>query len=145
MQQVFGEVAGPLGIAGEFGDCHMVCEVGQQHVGPALDSPPQSIELLGIASIDRAAVGQQGERSPPGFEVAGWYAVLVPANTPPAVVTRLNTELLAILKLPEVRDRLAADGSEAVGSTPQQLAERIRLEIVKWGKVVRAANIPIEG
>jgi tripartite-type tricarboxylate transporter receptor subunit TctC len=80
-----------------------------------------------------------------GFEVAGWYAILVPANTPASVVTRLNTEILAILKLAEVRQRLAADGSEAVGSTPQQLAERIQLDIVKWGKVVKAANIPIEG
>jgi tripartite-type tricarboxylate transporter receptor subunit TctC len=80
----------------------------------------------------------------PGFEVSGWYAILVPANTPAAIVARLNTELLSILKLPEVRERLAADGSEAVGSTPQQLADRMKLEMVKWAKVVKAAGIQPE-
>jgi len=103
---------------------------------------------LAVTGTQRTAlfpgVPTVAESGVPGFEVSGWYAILAPANTPAPVVTRLNTELLAILRLPEVRERLSADGSEAVGSTPQQLADRMKLEVVKWAKVVKAAGIPAE-
>ena len=104
---------------------------------------------LAVSGLQRSPllpdVPTVAESGVPGFEVSGWYAILAPVNTPAAVVTRLNTEIVAILKTAEVRERLAADGSEAVGSTPQQLAERMRLEVAKWAKVVKAANIPPEG
>lgn len=80
----------------------------------------------------------------PGFEVSGWYGILAPANTPAAIVTRLNSEIVAILRSPEMRERLAADGSEAVGGTPQQFGDQLRSEIAKWGKVVSAAGIKPE-
>jgi tripartite-type tricarboxylate transporter receptor subunit TctC len=80
----------------------------------------------------------------PGFEVSGWYGILAPANTPAAVVIRLNSEMVAILQSPEMRERLAADGSEAVGSSPQQFGDQLKSEIAKWGKVVSAAGIQPE-
>lgn len=76
-----------------------------------------------------------------GYEVAGWYGVLAPANTPQPIIMKLNREIVRILQTQEMKDRLAADGSEAVGSTPAQFHAHIKAEIGKWSKVVREANI----
>jgi tripartite-type tricarboxylate transporter receptor subunit TctC len=79
-----------------------------------------------------------------GYEAAAWHGWLAPAGTPPAIVNRLQTEIAAILKLPEVRERLARDGLEAIGSTPEQFAAFIRADISKWGMVVQEAGIKLE-
>lgn len=79
-----------------------------------------------------------------GYEATAWHGWLAPAGTPPAVIARLHAEIVAILKLPAVRERLARDGIEAVGNTPEQFAAHIRAEIDKWGKVVREAGIKLE-
>ena len=80
----------------------------------------------------------------PGYEATAWHGWLAPAGTPPAVINRIQTEVAAILKRPEVRERLARDSIEAVGNTPDQFALHIRAEIEKWGKVVRDAGIKLE-
>ena len=80
----------------------------------------------------------------PGYEATAWHGWLAPAGTPAPIVNRLQSEVAAILKLPELRERLARDGIEAVGSTPEQFAAHIRHEIDKWGKVVRDAGIKLE-
>jgi len=80
----------------------------------------------------------------PGYEATAWHGWLAPAGTPPAVINRIQAEVVAILKLPEVRERLSRDGIDAVGSTPEQFAAHIRAEIEKWGKVVRDAGIKLE-
>ncbi len=80
----------------------------------------------------------------PGFDVSGWYGILGPASLPAPVTGRLNSEIAAILKTPEIRERLAADGSEAVGSTPDAFAAHLKTEVAKWGKVVKAAGIKQE-
>jgi tripartite-type tricarboxylate transporter receptor subunit TctC len=101
---------------------------------------------LAVSGAKRLAIAPEfptiAESGVPGYEVSGWYGILAPAGTPAPIVTRLNTEIVAILRSPELKERLAADGSEAVGSTPQELADHIRREIEKWGKVVKAAKIP---
>jgi len=61
-----------------------------------------------------------------GYEVAGWYGVLAPAKTPRPIIDKLNTEIVRILHSPDVQNRLAADGSEAVGSTPEQFGNHIK-------------------
>ena len=76
-----------------------------------------------------------------GYESATWYGVLAPAKTPPAIVKQLNAEIVGVLKQPEVRDRIAKDGAEPVGSTPEEFGAYMRSEIAKWGKVIRAAKI----
>jgi tripartite-type tricarboxylate transporter receptor subunit TctC len=76
-----------------------------------------------------------------GYEVAGWYGVLAPTKTPRPIIDKLNAEIVRILHSPDVQGRLAADGSEAVGNTPEQFAAHIKSELVKWSKVVRDANI----
>jgi tripartite-type tricarboxylate transporter receptor subunit TctC len=76
----------------------------------------------------------------PGAEATSWTGVLAPAGTPPAVLTRLHAEFTKVLKDPEIQTRLSADGAVPVGSTPQQFAQYIRSELVKWGKVVKASG-----
>ena len=80
----------------------------------------------------------------PGYEATAWHGWLAPAGTPVAIVNRLHSEVAAILRLPDIRERLARDGIEAVGSTPEQFAAYLRAEVDKWGKVVRDAGIRLE-
>jgi len=80
----------------------------------------------------------------PGFEANTWHGVVAPAGTPAAIVARLNREIVAILHLPEVVERLSAQGAEAVGSTPEEFAAYIRSETVKWAKVVRESGAKAE-
>jgi tripartite-type tricarboxylate transporter receptor subunit TctC len=70
--------------------------------------------------------------------------VLAPAGTPPAIVTRLNTEILRALKLPDVKERLEYVGFEIVGSTPAAFGAYIKSEIIKWAPVVKAAGVKPE-
>lgn len=79
-----------------------------------------------------------------GYEVAGWYGVLAPARTPRAIIDKLNAQIVRILHSPDVQNRLAADGSEAVGSTPEQFGAHIKAEIAKWHKVIQDAGIKAE-
>jgi tripartite-type tricarboxylate transporter receptor subunit TctC len=79
-----------------------------------------------------------------GFQVVGWYGLLAPAGTPQAIVSRLNADMAATLKAPDVRQKLAAAGLEVETSTPQGFADFMRAEIAKYSKVVKAANIKVE-
>ena len=100
---------------------------------------------LAVSGAKRLAVAPEFPtvaESIPGFEVSGWYGILAPAGTPAPVVARLNAEIVAILRSVDLKERLAADGSEAVGSTPQEFADHLRREIAKWAKVVKAAHVP---
>ncbi len=103
------------------------------------------LRALAVSSIKRAQVAPGvptvAESGFPGYDVSGWYGILAPAKTPADIITRLNTEIVTILRSPAAIERLAADGSEAVGSTPEQFAAHIKSEIAKWGKVVKAAGI----
>jgi tripartite-type tricarboxylate transporter receptor subunit TctC len=80
----------------------------------------------------------------PKFEATAWYGVLAPAGTAPAIVTRLNTEILRALKLPDVKERLEYVGFEIVGSTPAAFGAYIKSEIIKWAPVVKAAGVKPE-
>jgi tripartite-type tricarboxylate transporter receptor subunit TctC len=75
------------------------------------------------------------------FDVTTWYGVLAPAGTPRAIVTRLNAEIVAVMQSPEMKERLATMATEPMSSTPEEFADLIRREIVKWGKVVRTAGL----
>ncbi len=84
------------------------------------------------------------EAGVPGYEVILWHGILAPANTPRKIITKLHAEIANILKSREVHEKLAADGVEPVGSTPEQFAAFIKAEIDKWGKVVKSAGIRVE-
>jgi tripartite-type tricarboxylate transporter receptor subunit TctC len=80
----------------------------------------------------------------PEFESDNWYAFFVPAGTPQDIVAKLNGEILKALKAPDVIDYLSHDGADPVGSTPAELAANYRREIVKYAKLIKAANIQPE-
>jgi tripartite-type tricarboxylate transporter receptor subunit TctC len=80
----------------------------------------------------------------PGYEAIQWYGILAPAGTSRDIVGKLQAEIARILVLPEVKDRLAADGADAVGSRPDEFAAYIRAELAKWGKVVKTGSIKLE-
>jgi tripartite-type tricarboxylate transporter receptor subunit TctC len=76
----------------------------------------------------------------PGYEASGWYGAFAPAATPRDIINRLNTEMNRAMKMPDVIQRLAGDGVEAVGTTPEQFAAYLKQEVAKWGKVVKASG-----
>ena len=75
------------------------------------------------------------------FEFSSEFGLLMPANTPREIITRLNGELAKILRLPDVRERLASQGAEPVGNTPEEYAASIKIDLARWAKVVAAAGI----
>jgi tripartite-type tricarboxylate transporter receptor subunit TctC len=80
----------------------------------------------------------------PGFEVDNWYAMFLPAGTPPAVVTKLNAEIRKALASAEVREFMAREGAEPVGSSPQELSAYFKREVTKYADVIRKAQIEIQ-
>ena len=84
------------------------------------------------------------ESGMPGFEVGAWQGLMVPAKTPPAIVQQLNAELLKALQSPEVKEKLALQGAEPLGSTPAEYGAYIRKEIDRWGKLVQQAGVKAE-
>ena len=103
---------------------------------------------LGLSSATRAAgapdVPTFIESGLPGFVVDSWVGVLAPANTPRAIVERLQTEIAAVLQMPEVRERYSVLGIEPVGNKPEEYAAQIRADLARWGPVVKQAHIRIE-
>lgn len=78
------------------------------------------------------------------FDVNGWNGVFVPVKTPPAIVDRLQREFAAVLKMPQVRERLEALDVVPVGNTAEQFGVQLKSDFARWGKVVKAANIRVE-
>jgi len=84
------------------------------------------------------------ESGVPGYENTIWQALLAPAKTPPAVIARLHREIAEIAKLPELRARMAADGSEALGSPPQEAARHVSDEITRYTKLIKEIGLKME-
>jgi tripartite-type tricarboxylate transporter receptor subunit TctC len=106
------------------------------------------LRALAVTSAKRSEglpdVPTMAESGLPGYDSTQWYGVLAPAGTSRAIVERLHDEIVRALRAPEVMQRLAADGAEPVGSSPEEFAAFIRSEIDKWAKVARAAGIRAE-
>jgi tripartite-type tricarboxylate transporter receptor subunit TctC len=76
----------------------------------------------------------------PGFEVVGWYGVIGPAGIPAPIVTRLHDEFIKALNRPEVHERIVADGSEPVGSAPEEFRQFMLADLAKWAKLVKESG-----
>ena len=113
---------------------------------PLIDSG--QLRALGVASARRSAalpdVPTIIETGMPGFEAVSWYALMVPAATPGDVVDRLSAATVRFLASSETRAKLAAQGMDTGGGTPQELAATIRAESARWSEVVRKQNIKPE-
>ena len=80
----------------------------------------------------------------PAVEASAWYGVLAAAGTPKPIVTKLNSELVRILRLQDVRDRFASLGYDATSSTPDEFAQLIKTDLTKWQKVVKASGATVD-
>ena len=107
-----------------------------------------AMRALGVTGLKRSDampdVPTIDEAGVPKYEALQWFGVLAPAGTPPAVVNLLQTKIAEGLQTPEMKARLAADGAEAVVSTPAEFGALIKAEIAKWTAVAKAANIQPE-
>jgi len=90
------------------------------------------------------AVPTMTETGYPEIEGENWFGFVMPAGTPREIVVQLHREIVQIVTLPDVKERLAGLGFEAVGNAPEEFAAQIRRELPKWAKVVREANIKAE-
>jgi tripartite-type tricarboxylate transporter receptor subunit TctC len=107
-----------------------------------------AVRPIAVTSARRAPylpdVPSIAEAGVPGFDVVEWYAVIGPANMPPAITERLNREIMAVVGTPEGRARLLDMGAEVVGGTPAEFGAFLRAEVDKIGRVVREARILME-
>lgn len=102
----------------------------------AVSSAKRSVVLPELPTIAESGV--------PDFVTTTWHGWLAPAGTPVPIVNKLNAELSRAARAPDVAERLAADGGEPVGGSPERFAQHIASEIARWRKVVQAANIKVE-
>ena len=114
----------------------------QQHVKSG------KVNAIGVSSGKRASslpeVPTFIESGLQDFVVDSWVGILAPGKTPKAIVDRLQRELAAVLKEPDVRERYLTLGIEPVGNTPEQFSQQIRADLARWEKVVKQAGIKIE-
>ncbi|MBI1982767.1 MAG: tripartite tricarboxylate transporter substrate binding protein, partial [Acidobacteria bacterium] len=107
--------------------------------------PSGRVRLLAITAKQRSPsapdVPTIAEAGVPGYEVESWYGVVTSAKVPSAIIRKLNLGIAEALKPPDVVQRLAADGSTAVSSTPEEFAALIKSEIAKWRKLVKDARL----
>ena len=147
--------------------------VDMQHVpykgsGPALtdlmggqvqlmfDSLPSSIShvksgklrAIAVTTAKRSSalpnVPTIAESGVPGFDISTWYGIWAPAGTPKEIVSKLSGEIAKIVKIPDVRERLAGLGAEPVGNSPDEFAAYCRSELAKWAKIVKASGATVD-
>jgi tripartite-type tricarboxylate transporter receptor subunit TctC len=106
------------------------------------------LKMLAVGTRSRSAavpeVPTVAEAGVPGYESSTAFGVLAPAKTPAAAITRLNKELVKILHGPDIKEKMTAQGVEAVGGTPQQYAAHLKDELAKYARIVKAAGIKVE-
>jgi tripartite-type tricarboxylate transporter receptor subunit TctC len=107
-----------------------------------------TIRALGVASKERSPllpnVPTISESGVPGYEASSWNGLTAPPGTPPAIVNRLQQEVVRALAVPEVKQRLEEVGAVPRASTPEQIRDQIKSDYVKWKAVVEQAGIPLQ-
>ena len=106
------------------------------------------LRALAVSTLKRSPALPQlptvAESGLPGFEVSVWFGVLAPAGTSRDIVSRLNAIIVNALTSADVRERLAGQGAEPIGNTPEQFTAQMERDLVKWAKVVKDANIKLD-
>jgi tripartite-type tricarboxylate transporter receptor subunit TctC len=106
------------------------------------------LRALAITSTQRSPAFPDlptvAEAGVPGFEARQWYGVVAPAGTPKEIVSRLSAEIAKIVQTPELKKHFTVEGSEPIGSSPEEFGKYIHAEIAKWAKVVKASGAQID-
>jgi tripartite-type tricarboxylate transporter receptor subunit TctC len=106
------------------------------------------LRAIGVGSAKRLPLYPKlptvAESGYPEYEVTTWYGLLAPAKTPRETILQINGELLRMLARPEVRDVLAQQAAEPLGSTPEEFGAHIQREIARWARVIKAAGVTVE-
>ncbi len=106
------------------------------------------VRAIGVTTLKRSPLLPEvltvAEQGFPGFEVSGWYGALAPAGTPKGVVSYLQREMAKVVHSPDVKDKLAGQGAEGVGNTPEQFGAYLQSEMAKWTAVVKRVGVRIE-
>jgi tripartite-type tricarboxylate transporter receptor subunit TctC len=101
-----------------------------------------------VTSKDRSPVAPDvptiSESGYPGFDAVGWHGILAPAKTPPAIIVKLNDEIVRALKDPETKSLLESQAIQVVGSSPQAFADYIKQDIALWKDVAEQAKIEVK-
>lgn len=105
-------------------------------------------KAIAVTSLKRSPLAPNiptvSESGLPGYESETYFGIFAPAGTPEAVVTKLSQDLAQVLKRPDLKELLATQGAEAVGSDPAKLAAVVRADTAKWEKVIKAAGVKLE-
>jgi len=102
----------------------------------AVTTPARSAAFPDLPTLQEAGV--------PGYEVTTWYGIFAPAGTPQDIINKLQQEVAKAMQRPEIKDIWAQQGAGAGGNTPQAFGEFVKVEVVKWAKVAKEANIRID-
>jgi tripartite-type tricarboxylate transporter receptor subunit TctC len=106
------------------------------------------LKLLAVTTSQRMSLFPEvptlSETVMPGFEAGAWQGIMVPANTPKAVVQRLNAEINKALQSAEVKEKLALQGAEPLGSSPEEYGAYVKKELARWAAVVKATGVTLE-
>ena len=106
------------------------------------------IKLLGTGSPERSpdmpGVKTIAEQGLPGFEAATWNGLIAPAATPVEIVNKMNADIVRVLNMPDVREKLAANALEPIGDSAAAFQTFINTEIARWARVVKSANLKAE-
>jgi tripartite-type tricarboxylate transporter receptor subunit TctC len=106
------------------------------------------LKALGVSTAKRSAAVPDlptiAESGLPGYAATAWYGVLAPAGTPREIILKLNTEIVKSLRTDEMKKRIASDGGEVIGSTPEEFTAVMKTDIAKWAKVVQASGARVD-
>ena len=106
------------------------------------------IKVLAVTSIDRVPaipnIPTMAEAGLSGYDLSAWYSIMVPAGTPQAIVDKLNTEIVKIIKSPEFTKRIEDMGGIPVGSRPEVVTELIKSDIPKWAKLAKESGAKVD-
>ena len=126
---------------------HLVTELFDSKANIKMTHIPYRGTALAVTSKERSPVAPQvptiSESGYPGFDAIAWHGILAPANTPPAIVQKLNAEIVAALKNPETRALLEKQAMQTVGNSPDAFASFIREDIAVWKAVAEQANVEV--
>jgi len=136
---------GPANVAllsGEVQLAFTAVTVGLPHVEAG------KLRALGLSGAKKPASLSQfptvAESGLPGYDENTWYGIFGPANLPPAILNKLNADLVKVLSSPELKERFAQQGQEMVGNSPERFREIVRAEVAKWAEVIKDLGLHLD-